>query len=99
MLPTASVPEPTPLFVTERGYSFSSSLKKRTALKLCKYTLMVVQDFVAFCQETTIHGLNHVTGISSLLQRLLWGGILVTSFFYAGTMLKSAIDGKYLSFG
>ena len=60
-----------------------------------QHEIMVWKHLKEFGQETTIHGLSHVTGDSIPTSRkLTWVIILIFSFMYAGSMLKSAFEGK-----
>ena len=57
---------------------------------------MVWQDLKNFGQETTIHGFSHISGEREhVTRKLAWSLILLFSFAYAGSMLKSAIESKY----
>ena len=52
---------------------------------------MFLRELKIFCQETTIHGLNHISDEKeSLWKRFLWSFIVIACFIYAGSMLYSA---------
>ena len=57
---------------------------------------MAWSNLKEFCQNATIHGLNHIVNDAySSSKRILWFLIVVASFTYAAHVLTQAVQGNH----
>ena len=57
-------------------------------------TTSVLHEVKEFCNETSIHGLGQIANDRAwVIKRLLWLGVVVACFTYAGYQLSFKIEG------
>ena len=57
-------------------------------------TTSVLHEVKEFCNETSIHGLGQIANDRAwVIKRLLWLGVVVACFTYAGFQLSFKIEG------
>ena len=60
-------------------------------------TTSVLHEVKEFCNETSIHGLGQIANDRAwVIKRLLWFGVVVACFTYAGYQLSFKIEGIYV---
>ena len=60
-------------------------------------TSSVLHEVKEFCNETSIHGLGQIANDRNrVIKRLLWFGVVVACFTYAGYQLSFKIEGMYI---